>query len=130
MQKVDKGLAWLVASSIPPSAQFKRQGPGARLFRPFPGLLALLYVRVSTTIAWWRGLRASTVDLKSNLLLREARRPRRLAPVRMGTLYGYNRLLGFFLSILVMSLINQDQVGRLLVYLPSVVGAYVSNYNA
>ena len=95
MQNVDKGLTWLVSSPIPPSRQFKGQGPGARLFRRFLGLLALLYVRASLTIAWWRALRASTVDVKSNLILREARRPRRLAPVRMG-LYGYNRLIGLF----------------------------------
>ena len=53
MQKVDKGHAWLVPRAIPLCGQFKRQGPGVRSFRvrPFPGLLALLYVRVSHTTA-------------------------------------------------------------------------------
>ena len=129
MQNVDKGLTWLVSSPIPPSRQFKGQGPGARLFRRFPGLLALLYVRASLTIAWWRALRASTVDVKSNLILREARRPRRLAPVRRGPCMVITISSDSFLSILVMSLINQDLVGWLLVYLPSISGANVSDYN-
>ena len=45
-------------------------------------------IRLSySTIAWWRALRASMAGVKSNLLLREARRPRRLARVRMVSSY-------------------------------------------
>ena len=64
------------------------------------------------------------VGVKSNLLSREARRPRRLGPVRMVSLYG-TFSSDSLLSILVISLINQDLVGRLLVYLPSIFGAYI-----
>ena len=86
-------------------------------------------MRASPTIAWWRALRASTVDVKSNLILREARRPRRLARVRMGSLYGNNRLIGFFFIYPCYDIDQPGSGGWLLVYLPSISGANVSDYN-
>ena len=90
MKKADNGLAWPVSTPPPPPRQFKGQGEGARLFRLFllSSACCRCGIRLSySTIAWWRALRASMAGVKSNLLLREARRPRRLARVRMVSLY-------------------------------------------
>jgi len=88
-----------VPSPLPPAAIYKTR-VGRKVVPTFSGSPRLaVRARVSndrlvTSLPYKYG----RCKIKSTITLREARRPRRLAPVRpMGSLYGYNLLTGFFI---------------------------------